>query len=108
MKHLYLVLLIGLVGCYTNTPTPGWRIQNDTMCFIDPEGVQSWKHCADFVGEEKTNCQVKKLMDHYGQPFEKTPVSVFYHAPNGISKVKIMAGSHQDEELYCPTERVWK
>ncbi len=109
MKNLYLAILIGLLGCHANSPSlESWHIQNDTICFSDPAGVLSWKRCTDLSGDPKNNCQTRVLLDRYGQPFEITPVEVLFHTENGVSKVKILGGSQQDEEFYCPTARVRK
>jgi hypothetical protein len=109
MRSFYFVLLVGLAGCQLNTPPqPGWHIQNNTVCFSDRAGVASWKHCASLSADQKTNCQSRSLTDQFGHPFDRTPVDVFYHSPNGVSKVKVISGEYQDKEFYCPTERVWK
>lgn len=105
MKKL-LVLLVGLVGCHASQPQTGWHIQHNTICFSYPAGVTAWKACDDLTEEKKTNCQAKILTTWYGQPFETTKVSVFYHGGDQVSKVVVMSGSHQGEVFYCPTVQV--
>lgn len=108
MQKLYLVLIAGLLGCHPDVPQTGWHLQSDTVCFAQQEGVASWRRCNDLSGEAKTYCHARALADRYGQPFDRTPVAVFYHSANGVSRVQILAGSHRDEIFYCPTEQVRK
>lgn len=107
---LYLLAPIAtmVLGCHVKDPQPGWHIKNDTVCFRDAPSALSWKRCSTMDEDRKTYCRARVFVDRYGFMFEPTPVEVFFHAPSGLSKVKILNGEHHDMELYCPTEQVRK